>query len=228
MRHQRIYHLSERAITIEWQHVIDKHIHQHIMALDQDLKKNPFPGWMENVPSYHTLTIYYDPFSTETDPLHLLEDRLNHFIEDKAVATRKLKVPVCYDPAYAIDMPLVTKQLGLSAEEVIRFHLEQTYSVFMIGFMPGFPYMGKLNPKLFIERKAIPSKAIPAGSVAIAGFQTGIYPFESPGGWYVIGRTPWKLFENGKSTFEPGDEIEFEQISHQQMKDIINKMNHEH
>lgn len=218
VRYHRIYQLSERAITIEWESVIDKNVHNALMGFDKALKENPIKGWIENVPSYHTLTVYYDPIVAGIDVKDEIETRLANFVPIDVMTTRKLKVPVCYDKQYAIDMPIITERLGLSAEDVVRMHCGEVYRVYMIGFMPGFPYMGKINPKLFLERKSVPSTSIPAGSVAIAGFQTGIYPFDSPGGWYVIGKTPLTLFENGHSTFEPGDEISFEPISEKEMK----------
>lgn len=222
MRHHRIYHLSERAITIEWEPIIDKMVHNALMAFDKELRENPIKGWIENVPSYHTLTIYYDPFIAGLDAKKEVEKRLENFVPKDLMNARKLKVPVCYDKQYAIDMPFITERLGISADDVVRMHSEEVYQVYMIGFMPGFPYMGKINPKLFLERKTVPSTSIPAGSVAIAGFQTGIYPFKSPGGWYVIGKTPLTLFDNGHSTFEPGDEISFEPISDKEMKAMMN------
>jgi inhibitor of KinA len=121
-------------------------------------------------------------------------------------------VPVIYNEAVAPDLGIAAEKLGLTVPELIRLHTSQLYHVYMLGFMPGFPYMGELPEPLRLPRKAVPTARVAAGTVAIAGHQTGIYPYDSPGGWYAIGKTAISLFDQGKAYFEPGDEVEFYQV----------------
>lgn len=160
------------------------------------------------MPAYHTLTVYYDPVLLEVElPGHLL--RLASAARAEELKGRTLEIPVHYDPAMAPDLPAVCAALGMSVREIAACHSSMTYHVFMLGFMPGFPYMGILPDQLILPRKTIPEKKVPAGTVAIAGKQTGIYPFDSPGGWYGIGWTELKMFDNGRSLLEPGDQVKF-------------------
>jgi inhibitor of KinA len=206
MEEVQIYRLSERAITISWKPKIDLGIHALVLETDRRICTRPFTGWIENVPAYHTLTVYYDPFVSEFDPSELLVEVAARNIESGLFVGRQLKIPVRYE---GTDLPVAAEKLGLSAEELIRLHTSRTYHVYMMGFMPGFPYMGSLPDELVLPRKPVPSSKVLAGSVAIAGRQTGIYPFDSPGGWYVIGYTSIPLFGDGKAYFEAGDEVQF-------------------
>lgn len=210
MEEVRIYRLSERAITISWVPKIDREIHSLVLETDRRICTRPFPGWIENVPAYHTLTIYYDPFVAGFDPSELLEEVAAKHIESGRFEGRRLKIPVLYQGS---DLPFAAEKLGLSTHDLIQLHISGTYHVYMLGFMPGFPYMGTLTDELVLPRKAVPTSKVVAGSVAIAGHQTGIYPFDSPGGWYVIGYTSIPLFKDGKAYFDAGDEVEFYPIT---------------
>jgi inhibitor of KinA len=139
--------------------------------------------------------------------------------EDEA---REIQVPVCYSGRFAPDMQLLCKQKGLSTEEVVHLHCSRIYRVYMLGFLPGFTYMGKVDERIAIERKERPRSEVPAGSVGIAGVQTGIYPMDSPGGWQIIGRTPLQLFTKQSEhpvLFAPGDRVKFYSISENEFKD---------
>lgn len=206
MEEVRIYRLSEKAITISWEPKIDRDINALVLETDRRLYTRPFIGWIENVPAYHTLTVYYDPFVAEFDPSHLLQEIAARDLESSLFSGRKLRVPVRYDGP---DLLMAAEKLGIPEQEVVRLHHSRHYHVYMLGFMPGFPYMGTLAEELVIPRKDVPSPKVKAGSVAIAGHQTGVYPFDSPGGWYVIGHTDIALFRDGKAYFEAGDEVEF-------------------
>jgi len=206
MEEVRIYRLSEEAITISWEPKIDRDINALVLETDRRLYSRPFVGWIENVPAYHTLTVYYDPFVAGFDPTQLLHEVAARNLESSLFSGRKLRVPVQYDGP---DLMMAAEKLGISAREVVNLHHSRKYHVYMLGFMPGFPYMGTLADELVIPRKDVPSPKVKAGSVAIAGHQTGVYPFESPGGWYVIGHTDIELFKDGKAYFEAGDEVEF-------------------
>jgi inhibitor of KinA len=210
MEEVRIYRLSERALTISWLPKIDREIHALVLETDRRICTRPFPGWIENVPAYHTLTVYYDPFMAEFDPSDLLKEVAARHFESGLFEGRHIRVPVCYEGS---DLDFAAEKLGLSTRELIGLHISRTYHVYMLGFMPGFPYMGTLAEELVLPRKDVPTARVRAGSVAIAGRQTGIYPFDSPGGWYVIGHTSIPLFKEGKAYFEAGDEVEFYPIN---------------
>jgi inhibitor of KinA len=129
---------------------------------------------------------------------------------------RSLRIPVCYDLAFGIDLKTLARASKLLVDEVIALHTQQTYHVYMLGFLPGFAYMGIVDDKIAIPRLSTPRKHVPAGSVGIAGNQTGIYPVDSPGGWNIIGRTPVKLFDpesESLTVLQPGDEVSFIPIS---------------
>lgn len=204
----RIYRLSERALTIEWPAEISLATSAKVLDTDRRIREKPFGGWIENVPAYHTLTVYYDPVLLDVWlPDHLKKLALQARAEESR--GRLVEIPVFYEGEKAPDLEIVAEKLKVSPREIAEMHSSQTYHVFMLGFMPGFPYMGVLPDALVLPRKAVPEKRVAAGTVAIAGRQTGIYPFDSPGGWYGIGWTPLKMFDNGRSLLDPGDEVKF-------------------
>lgn len=204
-----IYRLSERALTLAWPREISFPTHQRVLYADQLIREKPFRGWIENVPSYHTLTVYYDPVLIDID-LHAYLAALAALAPQTGGQQGKcVEIPVYYNVERAPDLVPATAALGITVEELVQLHSAQSYRVFMLGFMPGFPYLGLLPEALELPRKTTPALRVPAGTVAIAGKQTGIYPSDSPGGWWGIGWTPVKLFENGTSLLAPGDEVKF-------------------
>lgn len=210
----RIYRLSERAITVSWEPAISPAIHSQVLQHDKLINADSFPGWIENVPAYHTLTVYFDPLRSLANPEHFLQNMITVGVEAIPLHGRTIRVPVTYDPEATPDLTLAAEKLDMTIEQLIGLHTSQKYHVYMLGFMPGFPYMGELPERLRLPRKSVPAARVAAGTVAIAGNQTGIYPFDSPGGWYGIGKTPITLFDHGKAYFEPGDEVEFYQVNH--------------
>jgi len=137
------------------------------------------------------------------------------------IVPRNVNVPVCYDDEFAPDIPHITKEKKISKQELIQLHTQRTYRVYMIGFLPGFAYMGEVDQSIAMNRKTAPQQ-VSAGSVGIAGNQTGIYPMDSPGGWNIIGKTPVKLYEmneHGMNTyFKAGDIVQFFSISKNEFK----------
>jgi KipI family sensor histidine kinase inhibitor len=208
----QMYRLSERSVTVSWEPVISPEIHQQVLQADKQVHAGSFPGWIENVPAYHTLTVYFDPQGCPPDPGRYLLELISAAGPSGLSKGRALRVPVIYNEAVAPDLGIAAEKLGLTVPELIRLHTSQLYHVYMLGFMPGFPYMGELPEPLRLPRKAVPTARVAAGTVAIAGHQTGIYPYDSPGGWYAIGKTAISLFDQGKAYFEPGDEVEFYQV----------------
>jgi len=213
----RIYNIHDQAITIEFAAAISEATNLHVIALQHALESNPFKGFIECVPAYGSLTVYFSEQVSASEVRLLLSD-LSDQVSNTSLATKgkQISIPVCYDPSLGIDLPWVSSHLDLSMEEIISLHTSVVYRVYMIGFIPGFPYMGTLPEQLEVPRKQTPSLKIPMGSVAIAGKQTGIYPAEVPGGWQVIGRTPLKMFDTTTSAcsfLNTGDLVTFMPIT---------------
>jgi len=219
----RIYPTGDHAITIEIGDRIDAGINQQVITLFRQLKALNHPGVRDIIPAYQTLTVVYDPLSIKkhlshpTVYEHMEQWLLEHAtIHASATANnRHIRIPVCYDPLFGLDTAFIAQSHGLSVDEVIRLHTNRTYRVYMIGFLPGFAYMGTTDERIATPRKTSPRTTVPAGSVGIAGEQTGIYPLDSPGGWQLIGRTPLVMFDINNTTpcfLQPGDEVQFYSI----------------
>ena len=217
----RLYSIHDHAITHEFSQEISEDANMHVIEMQHAIESNPFKGFIECVPAYASLTVYFnDKISALDVRAQLMEFYASQSENIKSGTTTNNKqtiiIPVCYDPALGFDLPWVSNHLNLSEEEIISLHASIAYRVFMIGFIPGFPYMGTLPQQLELPRKQTPSMKIPMGSVAIAGKQTGIYPAEVPGGWHVIGRTHLKMFDKTKDPccfLKAGDFVQFKSIS---------------
>lgn len=221
--------LGDRALSIRFGNEIRLDIHKRIQTVIQFLKQHPIPGVSEVVPSYTSVTLFYDPIQfyqhNETfsvSPYEHLKtivlDKLTRIngAESAFFPRRTVRIPVCYGGAYGPDLTVVAERNGLSVEEVIRLHSAGDYLVNMIGFTPGFPYLGGLTEALHTPRRSEPRLKIPPGSVGIADSQTGVYPLETPGGWQLIGRTPVRLFDpesHTPSLLQSGDHVQFFPIS---------------
>jgi inhibitor of KinA len=193
-------------------------------ALAAALEAKPLPGMIECAQANVTVTVFYDPARVPkrggTSPF----ERVCRWILDRAPATgqvglpsgRQVILPVCYGGEFGLDLELVGAARGLTADEVIALHSGAEYFVSAIGFLPGFPYLRGLPERLHTPRRETPRTRVPAGSVAIGGPQTGIYPFETPGGWNLIGCTPWRLFNayaQAPSLLQVGDRVRFRPIT---------------
>ncbi len=221
----RFYSCGDHAITIELGEVIDPVINSQVIAIFQYLKENPIVGIKDIIPAYSTVTIVYDIVllkkqypgtSIYTMMCDLLKKAMNDFVMPATAKRQVINIPVCYDISLAPDINSLATLHKISIEEVIDLHARSTYQVYMIGFLPGFAYMGSVDKKIITPRLAKPRTSVPAGSVGIAGEQTGIYPFESPGGWQLIGQTPVRMFDAEKELpcyLQPGDEVKFYPIS---------------
>jgi len=176
---------------------------------------------VETIPSYRSLLLIFNPLKTT---LSLLQDRVHHLWNildpSQLPEPRRVKIPVVYGGEYGPDLEWVAGYHGITPDEVIRLHTEHTYHVYMIGFMPGFPYMGELPKALITPRRETPRTIVPRGSVALAQGQTGIYSTQSPGGWQIIGRTPLTLFDPEKwppALLEMGDRVKFFAIDEEEI-----------
>lgn len=203
--------LGDSAIHIQLGDAIDPVLNQRIHALSALLQS--IPAVIETVPAYCTVLVHYDPLgATYSQIKNLIEEKISLLDDATHRPSRRLEIPVLYGRASGPDLEPAATTLALSPPELIRLHSEREYAVYMMGFTPGFPYMGILDERLTLPRLATPRIRIPAGSVAIAGSQTGIYPVDSPGGWHILGHTPLKLFDplsENPFLFAPGDTVKF-------------------
>jgi len=209
----RIVPLGDSSVLIQLGDEIDLTINQHVHALANLIITSPINGVVEVVPAYATLLVHYDSLILSfTQIKDHLRAQISQMEEIESRKPRRIEVPVRYGGEMGPDLEFVASHCGLRVEDVIRIHSEKIYTVYMMGFTPGYPYMGKLDDVLIMQRLETPRTRVPAGTVAIAGSQTGIYSIESPGGWRLIGWTSLKLFEPESESpflFSPGDEVKF-------------------
>ncbi len=232
----RIFPLGDAAITLDFGNLIDSTINAQVISLFHSLQREPLDGMSEAVPAYSSLTIYYDvykikshhgPHETASEwMMQQLERRLKSFSSVAVVEPKAIRVPVCYEKEFGWDIEEISIKRNIAVERIIEIHISSTYRVFMLGFLPGFTYMGEVDKQIEMPRRDQPRQRVEAGSVGIAGRQTGIYPLPSPGGWQIIGRTPLKIFDasqnvsageamikNSICLFQPGDMVQFYSIS---------------
>lgn len=209
----RIQPLGDSAAVIEFGDHISLETNSTVHALASLLAEQPPAGLIEWLPTYAALTIYYDPLVLNySDVEQWLSQRVGSLIATQSQSARLIEVPVIYGGEFGPDLDFVAQHHGLTTDEVIRLHTEREYHLFMLGFTPGFPYLGELDDRIATPRLESPRLRVPAGSVGIAARQTGIYPVESPGGWRIIGRTSLKLFELDRTPpflIGAGDRVKF-------------------
>lgn len=214
---------SENSITIYIGDEINEDTNKKLVHLKNELEKMEIDGVSEIVISYTSLIIYYDIFKTTgKDVENVLKKVDLAKLEKRSLKYNLVEIPVCYGGEYGPDLALFDDN-GLSPEEVIELHSNTEYLVYMLGFMPGFPYLGGLDERLFKDRLDNPRTRIPAGSVGIGGKQTGMYPFTSPGGWNLLGRTPIPLFDENREPqilYEAGDRIIYRAIDEKEYKQL--------
>lgn len=212
--------LSDRAVVVHLGDQIDAPTFRAIRSLAQKLEASSPAGMIEFVPAFTTVTVYYDPLRTSEAELRSSLSELATTLDSTAEpAPRVVEIPVCYGGEFGPDLELVAEQAGLTPSEIIWIHAEGEYLVHMIGFAPGFPYLGGMSPRIAAPRRGSPRLKVPAGSVGIAGDQTGIYPLETPGGWQLIGRTPLALFrpkQDPPTLLQAGDIVRFRPITPEQ------------
>lgn len=212
-----------QAVQVLFEQKIEESVNEKVMALREMLSGSsrafsgvPAGAVCETIPTFASLLIYYDPMRTDYVSMkHMLEALLSGMGQEKQAKGRLIEIPVCYGGTYGEDLKFVAEHAHLSEEEVIRVHSGRDYRIYMLGFLPGFPYLGGMDERICTPRLESPRMRIPAGSVGIGGAQTGIYPLESPGGWRLIGRTPVKLFnpqKNGELPYAAGDWIRFRPV----------------
>ena len=226
----KFYFLSETAITVQWSNEMSNAVYERVLHGNQLLQEKPFEGFVETVPAYATLTVFYRPervILTEKSPAISVQKYIQKLLNTPSNQIEKKKnevlIPVCYDTELGLDLEYIAQTKRMSIAEVINCHQTQVYKVYMMGFLPGFPYMGKVNDAIATARKHAPRPMVEAGSVGIAGNQTGIYPLASPGGWQIIGRTPLNLFDIQREIpflIQAGDSVRFYAISKEEFDTI--------
>jgi inhibitor of KinA len=225
-----IFPLGDTAATIDFGNSISPALNQKVLALQHWLQQNAFEGLKDSFVAYSSLTVVYDPvvikkqYNPETTIFEFVTASLHEAYRQATLLHEHKKdiitIPVCYDADLGIDLATFARSKNFSPDAVIDIHTSRTYRVYMIGFLPGFSYMGEVDEQLVAPRKAQPVPVM-AGSVGVAGVQTGIYPLNSPGGWHILGRTPVKLFN--KEATDPvllhaGDEVRFYSIRREEFE----------
>lgn len=226
--------LGDHAVVIQLGTSIQQETHEMVKAVTTFFETRTIDWLVEFIPAFTTVTLYYDPIRIiesnkpfqNTLPYKIICSEIEHMLSQLTIGeqsdSRIVDIPVCYGGEFGPDIEEVVDHNHMSTEEVITKHSNGDYLVYMIGFAPGFPYIGGMSPDIATPRRESPRLKIPAGSVGIAGEQTGVYPIETPGGWQLIGRTPLKLFkpnnDDSPSLLKAGDRIRFTPISFEEYK----------
>lgn len=227
-----IYHVSETSALIEFGKEIKPEINKKIRIFCEYLDDNPFCGFVEYIPYFTSVSVIYDPLKiNKMNSFDIVKEKMNDILANldfsRAYEKHIVEIPVCYGHEYGPDIEYVAEVNSLNIEDVIYIHSKEKYLVYMIGFAPGFPYLGGMSERIATPRRKTPRTVIPQGSVGIAGLQTGVYPIETPGGWQIIGRTPLKLFDperKNKTLLRCGDIIKFYPISYDEYSKMKAKL----
>ncbi len=229
-RRTRYLPAGDEGLLIEFGNEIHRDTHHRVYAMARAVEGATIQGIGEVIPSYRSLLVSYDPlvisFNSLTNQLIRIQKNLSH---GKIPEHRRIEIPTLYGGEFGSDLDFVADHHGLTPEEIIRIHSSQDYLVYMLGFTPGFPYLGGNLEEIATPRLKMPRIKVPAGSVGIAENQTGIYPIESPGGWQIIGRTPLKLFnplQPPHFLLAAGDMVRFIPIDEKQYMDLLNYGSH--
>ena len=224
----KVQALGDHAIQFYLPEKMDPAMISEIKCFDDFIFSQQLKEIKDIIPSYHTLTLIYD-IELMHEPIEFANDLIEKYKSQREIelpnkeVNKIIEVPVCYDENFGIDLISMSTKLNLSINEIIKIHTENIYQVYCLGFMPGFAYMGDVNIKIQTARHAQPRKNVPAGSIGIAGPQTGIYPMHSPGGWQIIGRTPLKIFDKDPailSKFNMGDVVKFYPITRAEFESL--------
>jgi KipI family sensor histidine kinase inhibitor len=212
----RIVPAGDSAMIVEFEDRIDAAINAQALAVAGRLQAQPVAGVRDVVPTYRSVAVYFDPLQTSHDALMArLGREAAHAVPEAAPSRDEIRIPVCYGGELGPDLADVAAFGGISESAAVDLHLGMTYRVFMLGFMPGFAYLGIVNACIAAPRRETPRVRVPRGAVGIAGFQTGVHPVEAPSGWQLIGRTPVRPFDPARAEpflMKPGDAVRFYQV----------------
>jgi inhibitor of KinA len=216
--------LGDRAVMITLGATIDEATHRLVRSASARIDQRPPAGFVDQVPAFVSIAVHYDPLiaarGTSKTPYERVVDDLSVALDgltaERLPPARVVEVPVSYGGALGPDLDDVARAHEITADEVVRIHTSGDYLVYMVGFMPGFAYLGGLSPKLATPRRTTPRTIVPAGTVGIGGSQTGVYPLDSPGGWNLIGKTPLAVFDIARpqpALLATGDRVRFRAIT---------------
>jgi len=218
---------GDRGLLVEFGASIDPEINQKVRQIFLSLEKMPIEGVTEVIPTYRSILIFYDPFQSDPERLKKqILDRENKLDKWEIPPPETIEIQVAYGDDFGPDLEFVAQHNNLTPEEVIQIHTSGTYLIYMLGFTPGFPFLGGLSEKIFTPRLEKPRQLVPAGSVGIANNQTGIYPIDSPGGWQLIGKTPIKLYDPTGSPpilLRAGNYLKFKKIPRKEFLEIASR-----
>ena len=213
----RFQRASDQSLLIYFGHQITPEAHDRVRKLLRLLEMEPIPGVHNLHPAYHSVLVKFDPLQRHHDQLEkILQSYIDRLEKVSLPPPREVEIPVCYGGQHGPDLSDVSSLHGMTPEQVIALHSSSSYLVYFLGFVPGFAYLGGLPDALVTPRLATPRRIVPAGSVGIAGSQTGVYPVPTPGGWRLLGRTPLSIFRpdrNELSLLSIGDRVRFTPIS---------------
>ncbi|MCP4020786.1 MAG: 5-oxoprolinase subunit PxpB [Desulfobacteraceae bacterium] len=218
---------GDHGLLVEFGDGIDPAINAKVRAMAKSLEQDMPEGLTETIPTYRSLLLIYDPELTSPEKLKFSLKKIANHLDDIQIAPpRVVEIPVCYGGEFGPDIETVAKTNSLEIEEVIQLHTDREYLIYMVGFTPGFAFLGGLDERLYTPRLENPRVLVSEGSVGIANNQTGMYSIESPGGWQLIGRTPLKLFAPERKfpfLYKAGDKIKFTPVSKKEFHDIAKK-----
>jgi inhibitor of KinA len=212
----RFLHSGDTALVVEFGDRVERELSDRVLRLSALIRASNTTGVIETVPTFRSLMVLYEPLAIESANL---VSKIEKLLDESGRQTKPGKlwrIPACYELRYAPDLPEVAQRTGHSAQEIVELHAGVSFHVYMIGFVPGHPYMGDLPNWLALPRRTSPRVRVPAGSIAISGQLSVIYPVENPGGWHLIGATPVPLFDPRAaqpSLLSPGDKVRFDPIT---------------
>lgn len=233
-KNSRIYALSENGLTLQLDPVVSEKQIRFLYHLKSTILSQKWPSVYEVLVTFHELSVFFDyrsiPYEQMRNKIQVLYEKEQNYVVDKNQEANHFHLPICYDDVFAPDKSRLENHTGLSFSEIVNLHQRGQYILYMIGFLPGFMYLGGLDEKIKCPRLERPREKVKSGSVGIAGEQTGIYPMESPGGWNIIGRTPLTLFDfqrsdllntkHGQNPIQPMDQIRFTPISQSRFEEL--------
>ncbi len=219
---------GDEAIVIEFGKTIDEEINNRVISMAASIKNKRIRGVREILPTYRSLMVFYNPKKISYIRLVNMVKTLDYnAVSDKEESQKTLIVPCCYEDNFGPDLEDMSKELGLTRDEIVKIHSDVKYKIYMLGFLPGFVYLGGLDKRINIPRLKTPRTRIPARSVGIGGAQTGVYPVDSPGGWRLIGSTPIDFYDIKRDNpilCEAGEYIRFKPVSRSEYDDIRRKI----